>query len=150
MRPFIFFLFFLFIASTNLQAQTPYPKKEVEKAPANLESLMGKHIFNQSELIDSLIVWHAKENKKHGGTKGYRLQIYFSSGADARTEIQKTRARFLRERPDINTYTTYNAPDFKLRVGNFRTKSEALKLKKELSSMFPDSFIVPEIIDPKY
>ncbi|MDC1107246.1 SPOR domain-containing protein [Prolixibacteraceae bacterium] len=147
----LFCLFFLLTVSSFVaKAQNPYPEKPIVPAPTNLKELMEKPIFNHSNLVDSLIVWHAQENKPQKGVHGYRLQIYFSSGTDARSEIQKIKARFLRAKPDVSTYTTYSAPDFKLRVGDFRTKSEALKLKKTLSSMFPDSFIVPEIIDPNY
>ncbi|QZT36308.1 SPOR domain-containing protein [Halosquirtibacter xylanolyticus] len=147
----LFCLFLLLtVGSIVAMAQDPYPEKPVAPAPTSLEALIKKPIFNHSNLVDSLIVWHAQENSLQKGVRGYRLQIYFSSGTDARSEIQKIKTRFLRVKPDVNTYTTYSAPDFKLRVGDFRSKSEALKLKKSLSSMFPDSFIVPEIIDPNY
>ncbi|QZE13357.1 SPOR domain-containing protein [Halosquirtibacter laminarini] len=150
MKPLFFLFFILLLGSFSAKAQQPYPKMPVEDAPKDLEALIEKPIFHHTDLVDSLLVWHSQENKKSKGVKGYRLQIYFSSGTDARSEIQKIKSRFLRQHSDVETYTTYSAPDFKLRVGDFRTKSEALKLQKSVSSMFPDSFIVPEVIDPKY
>ena len=40
--------------------------------------------------------------------------------------------------PDIPTYVTYNAPFWKLRVGDFRSHEEAYQLMRQLMEAFPD------------
>ena len=57
------------------------------------------------------------------------------------------RAQFSRKYPKIETYVTYNAPNYILKVGDFRTQLEADQLKTEVSSEFPTSFVVQERIN---
>lgn len=75
---------------------------------------------------------------------GYRIQLFFDSERDA---INDARGTFISKYPRIDTYTTYNAPNFFLRVGDFRSRLEAEKVKEELSGLFPTSFIVMERIN---
>lgn len=75
---------------------------------------------------------------------GFRIQLFFDS---ERSAINDARATFIAKYPRIDTYTTYNAPNFFLRVGDFRTRLEAEKVKEELSDLFPTSFIVAEKIN---
>lgn len=76
--------------------------------------------------------------------EGYRIQLFFDSD---RSELNDARARFFSRYPKIDTYTTYNAPNFFLRAGDFRTRLEAEKVKSEIENQFPTSFIVKETIN---
>lgn len=75
---------------------------------------------------------------------GYRIQIFFDVDRD---KINEKRAQFFARYSDIDSYTTYNAPNFFLRVGDFRTKLEAKKLHAEIIELFPTAFIVQERIN---
>ncbi|MFK7784771.1 MAG: SPOR domain-containing protein [Crocinitomicaceae bacterium] len=75
---------------------------------------------------------------------GFRIQLFFDS---ERSAINDARGTFIAKYPRIDTYTTYSAPNFFLRVGDFRTRLEAEKVKEELSGYFPTSFIVMEKIN---
>ena len=77
---------------------------------------------------------------------GFRLQIYFGSGEKAHNQAIKIKTDFLSSNPDIKTYLLFKSPDFIIRVGNFRTKSEALKLQKALLFQYPNAFIVADEI----
>lgn len=105
--------------------------------------------------IKELLEQQVRQNKKNNIVNGYRLQIYFGSGPNAHAEAMKVRTEFLSSNPDIKAYLIFKSPDFKVLVGNFRTKSEALKLQKALYYQFPNSFIVsdeialPELTDSK-
>jgi hypothetical protein len=96
--------------------------------------------------IKSLLDRHVTQNKKNNFTNGYRLQIYFGSGANARAQATKIRTEFLTAHPDIKSYLIFKSPDFKVLVGDFRTKSEALKLQKSLIYQYPNAFIVSDEI----
>ena len=85
--------------------------------------------------------------------EGFRIQIYNSSNRNAREESGKVRAEFLNkfpesEYPDIKSYTQFAQPGYyKIRVGNFRTKTEATKLFLLISKEFPNAYLVPDIIN---
>jgi hypothetical protein len=46
----------------------------------------------------------------------------------------------------IRAYRTYANPYFKVTVGDFRTKSEAMELLSRIKSIFPAAFVVKENI----
>jgi hypothetical protein len=48
---------------------------------------------------------------------------------------------------DIPAYRTYTNPYFKVTVGDFRTKSEAMELLSRIRSEFPSAFVVKENIE---
>jgi len=76
--------------------------------------------------------------------EGFRIQLFFDS---ERSAINDARGTFIAKYPRIDTYTTYIAPNFFLRVGDFRTRLEAEKVMDELKELFPTSFIVTEEIN---
>jgi hypothetical protein len=75
---------------------------------------------------------------------GFRIQLFFDS---ERSAINDARGTFIAKYPRIDTYTTYSAPNFFLRVGDFRTRLEAEKVMEDLKDLFPTSFIVLEKIN---
>jgi hypothetical protein len=77
-----------------------------------------------------------------GKIDGYRVQLFFGDRDSAR----ETKATFLKKYPTTRADVTYLAPNFRVRVGNFRTLMEAEKFKNELGGLFPNCYIVPEKI----
>ncbi len=94
-----------------------------------------------------LVELHIRKNESIKGIDGFRVEIFFSSALDSRQKALQTKAAFLRDYPDMNVYVIYVSPDFKVRVGDFRTKNEALALMKLVQNQFPKAFIVPDIIE---
>jgi hypothetical protein len=64
---------------------------------------------------------------------GYRLQICFDSD---KSIIDEARNRFISMYPKIDTYVTFEAPNFNLMVGDFRTLIEAEKIQSEINGKF--------------
>ena len=56
--------------------------------------------------------------------------------------------KFTKLYPDIPAQITFDSPYYKLTVGNFRTKNEALKTKHKITKNFPGAHPVQLIIDP--
>lgn len=75
---------------------------------------------------------------------GFRVQLVFDSNKKL---IDEARSRFVSSYPKIDTYITYNAPNFVLKIGDFRTKQEADKVKDGLMRDFPTCFVVKEMIN---
>ncbi|MDR2887795.1 MAG: SPOR domain-containing protein [Bacteroidales bacterium] len=106
--------------------------------PLQLDTLIGRHILANQNLF--------KVNN-HYVLEGYRIQIYASNNRNAREESNRTRAAFISKFPDTVSYQLYADPGyFKIRVGDFRTKTEAVKLFQQISREFPEAYIVPDII----
>ena len=94
-------------------------------------------VIIKDKKIDALI--QNKSNVKRISTSGYRVQIYFSTN---KTELNDIRLKFIKSYPRIETYITYDAPNYFLRVGDFADKNDAEKFKKEIFREFPENFIV--------
>ena len=84
-------------------------------------------------------------NKK--GIEGYRIQIYFGNGKSARQKTNKVRVAFISQHKETKAHIVYDNPYFRVKVGDYRTKSEALLFLTEIKSEYPDAFIVPDIIE---
>lgn len=52
------------------------------------------------------------------------------------------RAEFMQHHPNVPAYLIYQAPNFKVRVGDFRTELEAIHLQRELAYQYPGGFVV--------
>lgn len=74
---------------------------------------------------------------------GYRIQLAWNSN---RQELLNIKAKFLQEYPDKSAYVEYSAPQFKLRVGDFKTRYEADTFLNDVRRNFASAFIVPDKI----
>lgn len=78
---------------------------------------------------------------------GYRVQIY--SGAD-RSKAYAEQARFKRMFADIDTYVTYDEPNFRVKAGDFTNRREAQELMNALKKNFSSVFLFPETVNVVY
>jgi SPOR domain len=150
-----FFLLVVFIAilTGSALSQSYVKTADLFKRP-NDNSGTGQLTIAQDPALDSLISRYILMSKKvykekgYYGMSGYRIQIYASSNRNAREESNKARAEFMNKFPDMTSSILFQDPGyFKVRVGDFRTRSEATRLFLLISKEFPDSYIVPDIIN---
>jgi hypothetical protein len=94
-----------------------------------------------------MLSWHIGNNKIKNKIDGFRVEIFFSSELDAKEKAIKKKKEFLSTYPDNTVHVMYVSPNFRVRVGDFRTKNEALKLYKEIKDNYPVAFIVTDEID---
>jgi hypothetical protein len=149
------FLFFVLLVST---ASFSYGQSFVKTTDILIKSgtdTTGGHLnINQDYAIDTLISRYILANlnlsKEYGyfGMEGFRIQIYRSSVRNAREESNKTRQVFLDKFQDINSYILYDNPGWYLvRVGDYRSKTEAMKQYLIISKVFREAYIVPDFIN---
>jgi hypothetical protein len=140
-----FFVILCFFGGTLLQAQSA---SRVDL----LEQWQDAGERNQVRIeVDSLLVDNYYKlmvlSSKVSGVPGYRIRIYSESGAGAKEEQQRERARFLSLFPDVDAYYRYDEPYFKVYVGDCRTRSEALKLYDRIKKSFPNPILVEDYIN---
>ena len=75
---------------------------------------------------------------------GYRIQLFFDSNKD---NVDQARTKFIVLYPKVDTYVSFTAPNYFLKVGDFRSQSEAEKIKSSVDNQFPTSFIVKEKVN---
>jgi len=79
--------------------------------------------------------------------RGYRVQIFSGSN---RTEAYSAQARFKQIYKDINTYLSYEQPNYRVKVGDFTNRSQAQALTNQLKRDFNTVFIFTETIQIEY
>tara|TARA_B110000240_G_scaffold116368_1_gene130394 strand:+ start:34 stop:444 length:411 start_codon:yes stop_codon:yes gene_type:complete len=94
--------------------------------------------------IDALFNKYENILKAKNGVEGWRVQLLFKA---KQKEITQLKIDFIKLYPNIPTYLEYEAPYYRVLVGNFRTKLEAIKIKHQISKNFPGAYPVPEIIN---
>ncbi len=102
--------------------------------------------IQDSKITDLMNKSLALNEKKDGKIKGYRVQIHFGSDRDKANEIK---LKFVQKYSSVAAYEPYEQPNFKVRVGDFRTRLEAYKFLKEIAPDFPSSFIVQDEVELK-
>ena len=103
----------------------------------------GEVTIHQDNRLDVLLSRFQKVNRSRKGMWGYRIQIYFGSGRNAREDAYKAKANFLSEFSGIPAYVLYQTPFYKVRVGDYRTKREAYILYTQIHRYFRDAYITP-------
>lgn len=88
----------------------------------------------------NLYATFAKEKRE---VSGYRIQLASNNN---RKELLNMKAKFIQQFPDQTAYVEYAAPQFKLRVGDFKTRGEADLFLTEARVYFSSAFIVPDKI----
>ena len=102
------------------------------------------HVYQSQALVDAL-----KETVQANVSRpvsGYRVRIFFDNRQSARRESENTVKIFQQLYPGIPAYRSYVNPYFKVAVGDFRSKSEAMRFLREITGSFPKAFIVREAI----
>ncbi len=97
--------------------------------------------------IDSLLQLHIDYNKKYPVIQGYRIQILKASGNDAMEVIEKSKADFYEQYANIPVYLTFQEPDYRVRVGDFRTRLEAEKFLKKIIRRYPGAWVIQDNIN---
>ncbi len=160
------FLILLFMTSSLLvYSQETEPVRDtvvVAPKPPLLDStLLNKNIFSvlketgpsmnrvtidQNPNIESLLQRHITNSAGRKIT-GYRVRLFFDNKQDARNKSEAIAGQFASQFPEIRVYSTYEKPFFKVTVGDFRTKSEAMQLLRKIEGEYRSVFLVKETIN---
>jgi hypothetical protein len=127
-----FFLFLLQI--TSLFSQEP------AKDSGNIRLI-------QDDKVDLLVSKHIQLNQNLNGIDGFRIQIFFDSGNNSKTRATSIYESFLAKYPGIGAYLTFKTPNYKVRVGDFRTKLDAQRFLNEIINEYPNAWITDDQIN---
>jgi len=126
--------------------------KAICQTPDAVKETYGTVIVNKDPRLDVLAATQAEINKKAailnkaGHFPGFRIQVINTQNRD---QANAVKAEMLRRFPDQKAYLLYQAPYFKVRVGNFFTTKEGASLRKMIASLYPNRgiFFVRDTIE---
>ena len=97
----------------------------------------GTVIINQDKEIDKLLEIKKEMNESETASDRYRIQIYSGNRQDA----EKSRSTFRNMSINLSSKLVYETPNYKIWVGNFRTRLEADRALVKVKAKFPTAFI---------
>jgi hypothetical protein len=112
----------------------------------------GSVVVRKDPRIDMLIRKQIEINEEttresRRNIPGFRIQVINSPD---RNKVFAAKTRIYQQFPDLKPYLMYQAPNYKLKVGNFRTQEEAEDFQKQLVRLFPSGlYVVRDIIEVK-
>ncbi len=110
---------------------------------AYISAQEGSLVMQSSESIKQTIAKKKAYNKSLKTIKGYRIQIFFGSEKGAYRTRDKFRAAFPTPFIKIQNFT----PDWKVRVGNYKTRLEADRALVDIKQLFPGAIVLSEKIN---
>lgn len=157
---------FAFVSAVSMSAQSipdTHPADTIvyQAQPLVDSTLVGSDIFDilhlkksgdkgsvsvhQSKVVEESMRNHVVANKVRV-LNGYRIRIFFDNSQNARQNSGGAYGTFLKIFKGIPAYRSYVNPYFKVSVGDFRTKAEAMEKLIHIKKVFPAAFIVKEKI----
>jgi hypothetical protein len=137
-----FFLAFFMLPTFLLCGQNKTGQEFFEKLSMSNGSL-GSLMVIQEPGIEQLVGIHIDERKRKYGVEGFRIQLFLGSNYKAKKEAIEVKARALSLIPYEKIYIMYEAPFWRVQVGNFRSKNASLGLYRKLKKEFPSCYPVP-------
>lgn len=96
--------------------------------------------------ISKLLEDHRNTTSKIDFIDGYRVQIFFDSGNNSKSNAEAAKTKFSTQYPEVPIYLSFKEPNFKVRVGDFRTRNEARGFLKQISIEYPNAFVIKDEI----
>ena len=102
----------------------------------------GKAMIIQDEKLAEILDTHIQLNRGMPDIPRYWIRIFSDSGHGSRERAYAAKGLFLKKYEGIRNDVIYDNPNYKVYVGGFRTKSEALKILQQIKRDFPYAFII--------
>ncbi len=113
----------------------------------NVLSVLGSGVtVNQSSAMRSALDRYV-QNNANKKLSGYRIRVYFENGQNARARSEAIARSVSNAYPGMGVYRTFESPNFKVMVGDFRTKDEALKVYQSLKASYPTALLLKDTIN---
>jgi hypothetical protein len=123
-------------------AQPSFQKPAILNELQAEKSRQGSIQIIEDNRIDDLLARHIEINRRRDGIIGYRILIFKDGSQNSKEKAFEAKSRFLTNFPGYEVYYIYEQPESKLFVGDFRTKSDANKLKVEVEKFFRNAIVI--------
>jgi len=95
--------------------------------------------------VSQLVQKHIELNERVRTIPGYRIQVASLSGTSSKSRAFDMKERFALLYPEAQAYVVFDEPNFKVKVGDFRTRLEAYVFLLRIRDNFPGTIIKDNI-----
>jgi len=119
-------------------------QKTIAQTASDTTIHYGKVTVIEDPVIDWLMEQHKNLPPEKKTAPGFRIQIASNNNKQL---VLNTKAQFIKSFPDVPSYFNYYQPNYRLRIGDYRSKLEANQALKDIKRVFPAAFIVNDEIN---
>jgi len=102
------------------------------------DSLLHRLEFNVNEEVNGDDAKQSSPSSRQVSSIGYRVEIFADNNArTAKSQAQARRSRVSARLPQYATYMVFEAPYWRVRVGDFHSRQEAEVALSEIKKLFP-------------
>ena len=110
-------------------------------------SVMGPGAeVNQTPQVRQALLDYVGANARKP-VQGYRIRVFMDNSPQARVRSESIEQYLRHLYPGTGVYRTFDSPNYKVTIGDFRSREEALKLYNALKDTYPTAFIIKENIN---
>lgn len=102
------------------------------------QAQIGKTTVNVDPKIDQLLKEKRKINNGLFLNEGYKIQIYYGNSEDSKRKLQEFKREFI----DLDGTLIFNSPNYKVWIGNFKSRIEVERLFLEVKKKYPAALII--------
>lgn len=149
MKRILIILSALLLSCVALQAQDT-----TRTAPVD-STLLGRDILSvlgsgaqveQSSTIRQALQQYTLSNAEKP-ISGYRIRVFYDNGPQARIKSENIEQTLQKQFPEVLVYRSFESPNYKVSIGDFRSKDEALRIFNAIKGTYPTAFIIKESIN---
>ncbi len=149
MKRILLILGMLLVGSALLRAQDTTRTAPVDSTllGRDILSVMGPGVqVEQSTAIRLALQQYTRDNASKP-ISGYRIRVFYDNGPQARSKSESITLALRKQFPEVMVYRSFESPNYKVSIGDFRSKDEALRIFNALKRTYPTAFIIKESIN---
>ena len=146
--------FFIILSVLLMHAGMAWAQDTTRVAPVD-STLIGKDILtllgpgvsvDQTTPVHQALQNYVLDNAEKP-ISGYRIRVFYDNGPQARDKSEAVEQLLKKQFPEVLVYRSFESPNYKVSIGDFRTKDEALRIYNALKGTYPTAFIIKESIN---
>jgi hypothetical protein len=98
----------------------------------------GKTNISVDPKIDQLLKEKRKLNTGLFLNEGYKIQIFYGNSEESKKKLQE----FKKEFKDLDGTIIFNSPNYKVWIGNFKTRIEVERVMLDIKKKYPTALII--------
>jgi hypothetical protein len=106
----------------------------------------AQNVNHEDPRITDLLQLHIAYNTTFPVMPGYRIQLFMESGNTALEKAEKVVEKFEDKHDNVPAYITFGEPYYRVRIGDFRTRLEAIKFLDQIQRSYPQAWVVKDKI----
>ncbi len=104
----------------------------------NSNNLTAQVNIEQDSRFENLLSEKRKINSSITTTDKYKIQIFYGDGNNARKVLNE----FKKNYRELDATIIFSSPNYKVQVGNFKSKIDADRNRLEIIKKYPDALVV--------